>query len=239
MEKNIKDVIEQLRNFATVPGKQKTWISELTDQQIYQIYIMLRNGNTGQYIAKHIQDIWKIHTSTSIHSSGQGISKFKKRIAHLLIIPKEEQSSNPISPSNRRDNRYHSSESLEELAYELEDRIRKIMAEEKRTGIYGLINKEVNSLSSLRKTILKEKKYEIEHAKDDPTILRRQQLNGKHRQKQLEALISRLPDQGSRVVEMGEQFFKLLEERSIITKYDAETDTYIAKDEDLLPHGYK
>ncbi len=238
MKENRERIIEQLRKHVTIPGKQATSISTLTDQQLYHVYTMMMHQETCQHIAKHIQTAWKLYTSTTPHSLAQSVMKLKRRIAHLLIVPVEEQHGNPSSHSGFRDKTSYPSATLEDLAEKLQIRIDDMLAEEKQTGLRFPLNKEITALSSLRKTILKEKKFEIEHGKDDPTRLRRQLLKERHMKRQFDDLLNSLPDQGARVVEAGEQLFKLLEENSIPMKYDEERGAYSVNPADLRPEDY-
>ncbi len=43
-------IIEQLRKNATVRGKQKTWVSELSDDQIYEMFLRLRKDEPAKSI---------------------------------------------------------------------------------------------------------------------------------------------------------------------------------------------
>jgi len=50
---------------------------------------------------------------------------------------------------------------LEEIAEQQEERIRRIIKEEKETGVkYPYLSREIQSLATLRKTIIKEREYE-------------------------------------------------------------------------------
>lgn len=229
MENNTRNVIAELRKHASVPGKERTWISALSDEQLYQVYVMLRNQRTGQYIAKHVQSAWNLHPTKTPHSLSQGISKFKKRIAHLLIVPVEEGNPNKLGldPTLHYGPYQKKSESLEALADQLEDRIRKMMEEESKTGVHLDLNKDVNALSSLRKVILKQRAWEMEHGYDDPDMIRTKKMKEAHMKEQFGRLIDSLPDNGARVVEAGERLFQLLEEHSIPAQYDEKTGQYI------------
>ena len=88
-------VIKQLRKSACVKGKQKTWISELNDDQLFEVFMRLRNEETAKSIAKYIQKAWGVLPKSSVHSISQGILKFQRRIAHLLLTPPSESTIHP------------------------------------------------------------------------------------------------------------------------------------------------
>jgi len=81
------EIVKTLRNRSFVDGKQKTWISELTDRQLWDIFIRLYNGESFTAIAKDIIKRRWIKSESSVKSISQGISKFKKRIDDILIFP--------------------------------------------------------------------------------------------------------------------------------------------------------
>ena len=82
-----RDIIEHLRRFSGVPGKERTWVSELDDNQLFELYLKIRNGESARGIARYVQKVWKVGCKASIHSVSQGILKFKQRISHLLLFP--------------------------------------------------------------------------------------------------------------------------------------------------------
>lgn len=94
-------IISQLREHSFIHGKQKTWIYELTDEQLYELYQRLRKGQTANSIAQYVKKAWSINPKSSIHSISQGILKFRKRIAHLLLPPPQKDCS--ISCINKED----------------------------------------------------------------------------------------------------------------------------------------
>jgi hypothetical protein len=54
---------------------------------------------------------------------------------------------------------------MERMALEAESRIKSIMAEEKQTGIkYAFLHRDIQALTSLRKSVLKHKEWELQHA---------------------------------------------------------------------------
>ena len=63
-----EQVIEDLRDRASVRGKQKTWISELSDDQLYELFLKLRNQETAKSIARHIQQAWGVNPHSSSFS---------------------------------------------------------------------------------------------------------------------------------------------------------------------------
>jgi hypothetical protein len=81
------EIVKTLRNRSVVDGKQKTWISELTDKQLWDIFIRLYNGESFTAIAKYIKKRKWIKSESSVKSISQGISKFKKRIDDILVFP--------------------------------------------------------------------------------------------------------------------------------------------------------
>ena len=61
-------IIKQLRERASVKGKQKTWASECSDDQLYLLFQKLRAGETARSIAQYVQSVWNINPASDIHS---------------------------------------------------------------------------------------------------------------------------------------------------------------------------
>lgn len=151
-------------------GKEKTWISELTDDQLYELFLRLRNGENCKTIARHIQEAWGIKPESSAHSIGQGIGKFKRRIAHLLITPTLEE--NHTCSTHFSWSSEDTLESLEHIANLHRARIKAMLEEEEKTGVrYPNLNRDLQALSTLQKLIMKQKAFEKFY--DDPAKMRK------------------------------------------------------------------
>ena len=151
-----KLIIKELRQLALVPNKQRTWVSELEDEKLYQLFLMLKNGSSARIIAKHVSEVWGINKESSIHSIAQGVQKFKKRVEHLLVndsLP----ACKAETDSSIDDDRIDVLEQNQKIADQLRARIEKMMREEQEQGIsYPNLCRDVLALNSLEKTILKE-----------------------------------------------------------------------------------
>jgi hypothetical protein len=80
-------ILKQLRDRSCVREKVRTWVSDLTDEQLYELFLRLRSGENAKTIARYTQEAWGVNPETTVHSISQGVLKFKKRIAHFLITP--------------------------------------------------------------------------------------------------------------------------------------------------------
>ena len=60
-------IIDNLKEHSSIKGKQKTWISELTDDQLYELYLRLRKDEPAKSIARYVQKVWKINPNSSAH----------------------------------------------------------------------------------------------------------------------------------------------------------------------------
>ena len=155
-------VIGRLRELSTIKGKQKTWISDLSDDQLYEIFTRLRKQENARSIAQLCQNKWKINPEASIHSLNQGILKFKKRIAHLLLDPPPEKDRDQIFSDYYEDYpkitcRVEGLRKNKILVMQLRDRISRLIQEENETGInYPYLNRDIMALSTLEKTIQKQ-----------------------------------------------------------------------------------
>ena len=151
-----KLIINELRKLASVRNKQRTWISELDDERLYQIFLMLKNGSSLRTIAEHAREVWGINKESSVHSISQGIQKFKRRIEHLLVT--DCPSADKVEPDSCiDDDKTDVLEINQRLAGKLRSRIERMMREENEQGVScPNLCKDVLALNSLEKTILKE-----------------------------------------------------------------------------------
>jgi hypothetical protein len=81
-----KEIIKSLRNRSFVKGKQKTFIFELTDKQLWQVFVKIKNGETNMAIARYLQEELGVMPESSTRSVSQAISKFKKRVGDISLF---------------------------------------------------------------------------------------------------------------------------------------------------------
>ncbi len=157
-------LIEQLRELSHVRGKQKTWVAELTDEQLYELFLRLRNRESAKSIARFIQKSWGVLPESSIHSISQGIGKFQKRIAQLLLTPPAVD-----IPTEELETMDDTLEGMERIAKLQQSRILQLMRDEEQMGIrHPDINRAIQALTSLSKAITREKDWEIKNNGLDP-----------------------------------------------------------------------
>ena len=204
-----KYVIKQLRQLSRVSGKQKTWVSQLSDDQLYEVFLRLRNRESAKSIARHVQKAWGVLPKSSIHSISQGILKFKRRIAHLLLDPPTET----IESRHVDDVQLEGIEGLEKIYQGQLNRIHRMMREEEETGIkYHHLNRDLQARAALSKSIVKNKEWELVHHNVDP--VRRQKLERQNEklQRYWPALMDKLGEEGrNRMVEFLERFIEEME----------------------------
>ena len=163
-------IIKQLRECASVRNKQKTWISELTDDQRYEIFLRLRGNHPAKQIARYVQNKWELLPDSTPHSVSQGILKFKRRIAHLLLHPPPEDTSVTNFTGREDSGSLEGLEAIEHITQLQLKRIRRMVAEEEETGVkHNSLSKEIHALSALLKSLTKVKEWEIAHEGVDPS----------------------------------------------------------------------
>ena len=211
-----KELVDQLKKLSCVKGKQKTWISELADNQLLEIFHRLKNGETAKSIARHCQQVWHINRSSSIHALSQGILKFQKRCKHLLetsvLLPQQESES-----SDPHEADYDSGDALESLNYIARiqrDRIISMIEKEKKTGVkHPHMSRDVQALATLQKVILKQRAYELTH--EDPLKERRWAQRQKGIQEKFGALMKNTTqDDRNKMVSAIGRFLELAKQHS-------------------------
>jgi len=153
-------------------------------------------------------------SDADIHSVSQGILKFRKRIEDLLEI----QVPDIPSPSVQ--------ESIEEIQDDLlamdrvvrsqRERIERMMAEEKERGVrYTNLSRDLQSLSTLSKVLVKEKEFALRHAGEDPIRRRQEELRDQRMERNFNTMMEYLgPDGQDRIVETADRFLQLVAEKA-------------------------
>lgn len=208
-------ILQQLRERSCVRGKQKTWISDLTDEQRYDLFLRLRNGENAKSIARMIQTAWEVNPESSPHSVSQGILKFKKRIANLLISPTTDRQDICAGPLNECLDTENTLESLDYIASLHRKRIKTMLEEEKRTGVkFPYLNRDLQALAALEKVIFKQKTFEMFY--DDPVKRKKLERLKKKTEEKFGAWMNQLGEDGRlKMVNALGKFLEYAEAHSI------------------------
>jgi len=212
-----EELLEQLRKLSCVQGKQKTWISELSDNQIIEVFQRLRNDENAKSIARHAQQAWGVNPNSSVHAISQGILKFKRRCAHLLTAPAPptQPGDECLRPLTVGYGPEDTLENLEYIAQLQRDRIVSFIEREKETGVkHPHLSRDLQALATLQKVLLKQKAYELLH--DDPLKQRRWARLEKDVQKKFGGLLQTMTDAGREKLSTAlKKFMEKIEERSV------------------------
>lgn len=212
-------ITKQLRERASVQKKQKTWISELSDEQLYRLYQRLRNGESAKSIAQYIQKAWKVNPESTTHSLSQGVLKFKRRIAHILLTPPENISP-PAAYDVEKAEQLEGIEGLERIYQGQLERINRMMQEEAETGIkFPHLNRDIQTLSALSKAIVKAKEYELTYGNVDPVRRRKAERLKQRIDTHMQALIDYLgPDGRNKMIDATNKFMEKLKDKVVNMK---------------------
>jgi hypothetical protein len=104
---------------------------------------------------------------------------------------------------------------MERIALEAESRINQMMAEEKRTGThFPHLNRDIQALASLKKSILKQREWELQHG---DLIRTEHEINmEKNIKKRFNKLLDYLGDDGQkRLICMTNQFLEMAEKIAV------------------------
>jgi hypothetical protein len=186
-------ILKQLRERSCVRGKQRTWVSDLTDEHLYELFLRLRSGENAKAIARFVQEGWGVNPETTVHSISQGVLKFKKRIAHLLVTPTTEEGDSYPGPHSCDFNPEDTLASLDYIARIQRDRIISMIEREKESGVkHPYLNRDLQALATLQKVILKQKAFEMLH--DDPLKQKRWAQRERGVQKKFDAFMKTMSD---------------------------------------------
>jgi hypothetical protein len=190
----------------------------LTDEQLYELFLRLRSGENAKAIARHIQGGWGVNPEATVHSLSQGILKFKKRIAHLLVTPTIEEGDSSLRLHSCAFNPGNTLESLDYIARIQRDRIISMIEQEKETGVkHPYLNRDLQALATLQKVILKQKAFELLH--DDPLQQMRWAQRERDVQKRFEAFArATTKDERLRMANALNELMDRLEEHAVTLK---------------------
>ncbi len=173
-----KLIIKESKGRACIKRKQRTWISEISGEQLYHLFERLRTGEPARSIARFVQETWRINPKSNVHSVSQGILKFKARVADLLELDAQEQTHHGLEETDLTGNE-HLDElmGLERLVRLQRERVERMMKEEQEQGIrHPNLSKDLQSLAALSKVLTKEKEFALRHPEDDPIRRREEQM---------------------------------------------------------------
>jgi hypothetical protein len=204
-------VIQVLKKFSCVPGKQKTWISELTNDQLYELFLRLRNGDDAKSISRYIQKAWGILPQSTPHAVSQGVNKFRRRIAHLLLPTSDLSLTTHPGTENISDNL----ESISKIMKMQLQRINRMIAEEREIGIkHNSLSREIHALTALMKSITKAKEWEMLNEGSDPLHRRRWEAKKRKIESQFSSFL-KSSDDHSNFLNAADRFLDLCEQHAI------------------------
>jgi hypothetical protein len=216
-------IAQELRKRSVVVGKERTWISNLSDHELWQLYLKLRAGEPSRAVAKYIQERWKLKEKSQIHSIAQGITKFRKRIGDLLELqlpedsgetkPKEE----PLSPLEWSDSLLRS----ERIAKMAAERVERMLLEEKQGIKHPGLSRDLQAASQLQKQLLREKQFEIAHPDQDVIKQKRDKMRDRRIDENFNALMA--DDEGERLLKFTDRFLGELAKHAFTATYNPET----------------
>lgn len=219
------ELIKKLRNCSSIPGKQKTWISGLSDGQLFSLFKMLKRNQTAKSVAKYIQMKWGIKPKSSAHSLSQGIIKYRNRINHLFTSTSSEEKTIIDLDDFKRDTPLESLLRNEAIASSFRDRIDTMMREERELEIsYPTLAKDIQSLTSFERIVLKQRETVIRHQGNDPLMYYQNAKNENEIAAKFGRLIDQIDDR-EKVAQALRRAVELVEEEDewIILRDDGST----------------
>jgi hypothetical protein len=186
-------IIKQLRERATMKGKQKTWISDLSDDELYQVFQKLRNGESSRSVAKYIQQRWRLQASSDVHSVSQGVLKFKRKMQDLLEmdipVPQDKEAKKQddlIAELESRDDLLR----LDRIIRLQGERIERMLVGEREHGVkHTNLSRDIQSLTALVKQFTAEKQFALEHQGEDPVKQRQEEIRNRRMDERFNTLL--------------------------------------------------
>lgn len=85
-------IMQRLREAAAPPGKRPSWLSQLNDKQLAEVFHRLKLGQPAYRIAKICKDEWGYMSKSSPKSLFRAIRAFKEAVLGLLELEKASSS---------------------------------------------------------------------------------------------------------------------------------------------------
>jgi hypothetical protein len=220
-------VLKELRKCCAVKNKQETWVFRLNDDRLWEMFLRLRNEESARDIARHALNVWGLNPKSSVHSVSQGILKFKKRISHLLLSPPPDLGLESVATADPD----CSLEVLENIAKLHRARIQRMMLEEDQTAVrYPHLNRDIQALSSLEKTLMQRKEWEL--ANDDPVEVRKSRVRKRKIDAIFEGLMEGVKGDGSSIISATEQIIQLAEKKSLTLEMEEDGSISLNKNKE-------
>jgi hypothetical protein len=217
-------IIKQLRECAAVYGKQQTWISELSDDQLYKVFLKIRGGESCASIARFCQQQWGVKPKSTIHSLKQGILKFQKRIAHLLVTVSGSPTVVDCSHNDSlvTHNCIESLEYDERIAAQLRRRIERMIKEESEAGFTQQnLGREILALTTLEKTIIKQREWFLRHPGEDPVEKKKELKRQESITNNFKGYIENSTAEGKEhLIEATSKFLEMCEQNAVTLEID-------------------
>jgi len=229
-------ILEQLRERACVRGKQRTWISALNDEQLYEVFLRLRSGESAKSIAGYAQQAWKVKRNSSVHSLSQGILKFRRRISHLLVNQSTASGAATGDPTVGNEIELDDLESMERIARLQLERIQRIMEEEQETGIkHAALSRDIHALTALIKAVTKAKEWTFVNEGIDPVKRRRfERMQQRFAERWTQAM-DELGDAGrNRIVKAIDSFLEEAEKHAVTVEVGEDGEYHLVEPDKSL-----
>lgn len=80
-----QSIIQQLRKIVQPPGKKGTWLGQVSDKRLAEVYHRLKKGQAAYHIAKIAQIDWGMMRGSETRSLARAILKIKEKMIGELV----------------------------------------------------------------------------------------------------------------------------------------------------------
>jgi hypothetical protein len=141
-----------MREAVSPAGKRGTWLKQLSNDQLSEIFHRLKMGQSCHRIAQHAQEVWGIQPKASAKSLSRAVRQFKHRmLGDLELVATDEKSKDRRKEGRRLLERGRSQvaklDGLDRMRWLIElqtDRLINMMEHEGMQGLPWLNSKAVN-----------------------------------------------------------------------------------------------
>lgn len=79
-----KSKIKELREAAAPPGKRPSWLNQLSDRRLAEVYLRLKDRQKVSHICRIVQNEWGIMRTSEVRSMARSLQNFKDKVISEL-----------------------------------------------------------------------------------------------------------------------------------------------------------
>jgi hypothetical protein len=101
--------IERLRLAVSPPGKKSLWLKDLSDAQLAEVWVRLKNGQALDHVTRIVGEKWKVRQDLKKRSMSLGLKVFRERVLSETDYRKDK-AAKPLDKEGLKERKFVSKE---------------------------------------------------------------------------------------------------------------------------------